>query len=65
MYNKLKIVNIFNTEIEIKGVKHTFSSLYTIIDLLGTGSFGIVLEVLNIKTNEINALKILHRDDTK
>lgn len=29
------------------------------------GSFGVVLEVLNLKSNEINALKILHREDSK
>jgi hypothetical protein len=60
LYDKLRIDNILTVEMEIKGVKHQFQSLFRLRGLLGTGSFGIVVEVLNLKTNEINALKILH-----
>jgi serine/threonine protein kinase len=64
LYSKLNIQNIFTVELEMKGSKHQFSSLFQIKSLLGMGSFGLVLEVLNLKTNEVSALKILHREDS-
>ena len=65
LYIKLRIPDILKTEIEIKGVKHVFESLFHIISILGIGSFGVVLEVYNIKTAEVNALKILLKENSK
>lgn len=65
LQGNLRVSNIFKVEIEIKEVNHLFSSLYTIKGLLGKGSFGIVLEVQNLRTDEISALKILHRENSK
>jgi serine/threonine protein kinase len=62
---KLKIADIFKTEIEIKGGKLPFDSLFKINGMLGVGSFGIVLEVINLKSNEVNALKVMLKEDSK
>jgi serine/threonine protein kinase len=35
-----------------------FLSVYRVISLLGTGAFGVVLEVQNLHNNEISALKV-------
>ena len=65
MYQKLRISDIMKTEIEIKEVKHPFSRLFMIHDILGVGAFGIVLEITNLKTGEVNALKVLLKEDSK
>jgi len=36
-----------------------FLSVYRVISLLGTGAFGVVLEVENLHKNEISALKVV------
>lgn len=42
-----------------------FSRLWSIVGILGIGSFGIVLEVKNLKTNETNALKIVRKENSR
>jgi len=58
---KLKIHDIQEIEIDT-GYHHKtrFSSIYTIIGLLGVGAFGVVLEAMNNQNKEIIAIKILH-----
>lgn len=63
--NKLQINEINDIEIDQEYRKDRFQELYSIRGLLGVGAFGIVLEVLNIKTNEIVALKIITLDSSK
>lgn len=63
--NKLQINEINDIEIDQEYRKDRFQELYSIRGLLGVGAFGIVLEVLNIKTNEIVALKIITLDTSK
>lgn len=55
----LNIHDINEIEIEICSRKIQFKELYKIKGLLGVGAFGIVLEALNLKSNEIIALKII------
>lgn len=62
---KLKINNLNLVEIEIKGLKYEFRTLYLILDMLGIGAFGVVLETYNKRTHEINALKILTQENSK
>ncbi len=48
-----------------------FIKLYRVISILGVGAFGVVLEVENMVTREISALKVnslqtyLHRSSAK
>jgi hypothetical protein len=56
----LNIHDINEIEIEICSRKIQFKELYKITGLLGVGAFGIVLEALNQKSNEIIALKIIY-----
>lgn len=63
---KLKIHDIQEIEIDT-GYHHKtrFSSIYTIIGLLGVGAFGVVLEAMNNQNKEIIAIKILHQENSK
>lgn len=65
MDRKLRIPDIQKCEIEIKDAKHQFSKLYSILGILGVGSFGVVLEVVNLRTDEVSALKILLKENSK
>lgn len=48
-----------NVEIDTGFTKIYFSTLYKITGLLGVGSFGVVMEVLNNQTKEVIALKVI------
>jgi serine/threonine protein kinase len=43
----------------IKEVNMPFIKLYRVISILGVGAFGVVLEVENMVTKEISALKVI------
>jgi len=47
-------------EVFIKEVNMPFIKLYRVISILGVGAFGVVLEVENMVTKEISALKVIH-----
>jgi hypothetical protein len=45
-------------EVFIKEVNMPFIKLYRVISILGVGAFGVVLEVENMVTKDISALKV-------
>jgi len=59
------VESLLETEIEIKGFKHQFRTLYAILSVLGVGAFGVVIEARNRHSGEVIALKIVTQENSK
>jgi serine/threonine protein kinase len=61
--DKLGLVELTEVEIGTQYHRQSLLELYDLIDLLGIGSFGVVLKAWNKKTHEMIALKISRYDE--
>ena len=62
---KLGISRLEDLELEFMKRKISFLDVWKVNSLLGVGAFGVVLDVTNLRSKEVNALKIVTLENEK